>query len=120
MTKLAQRILAAVAMVSFCAASHSQAAPAQTRGELLYSTHCVSCHTTQMHWRNDRQAFDWDSLRLQVRRWQTNTGLTWTEADITEVSRYLNATIYNYPQVNNRIGLVSLQNSQPKQASNGQ
>lgn len=120
MTKSGRRIFASVVMASFCALAHSQTAPAQTRGELLYSTHCVSCHTTQMHWRNDKQAFDWDSLRLQVRRWQTNTGLTWTEADITEVSRYLNDTIYNYPQVNNRVGLLAPQNSQPRQASNGQ
>ncbi len=85
----------------------SQETPAQTRGELLYSTHCVACHTTQMHWRNVKQAFDWDSLKFQVRRWQGNAGLAWNEADITEVSRYLNETIYHYPQPNDRVGMVS-------------
>ena len=84
-----------------------QQRPAETRGELLYSTHCVACHTTQMHWRNDRQAFDWESLKLQVRRWQGNAGLTWNDADIAEVSRYLNEMIYHYLQVNDRVGLVS-------------
>ncbi len=41
-------------------------ANAQTRGELLYSTHCVTCHTTQVHWRGNKQAYDWDSLKFQV------------------------------------------------------
>ena len=85
----------------------AQPAPSETRGELLYSTHCVACHTTQMHWRNDRQAFDWESLKFQVRRWQGNAGLAWNDADIAEVSRYLNESIYHYPQVNDRVGLVS-------------
>ena len=85
----------------------AQEQTAETRGELLYSTHCVACHTTQMHWRNDRQAFDWDSLKFQVRRWQDNAGLAWNDADIAEVSRYLNETIYHYPQINDRVGMVS-------------
>jgi hypothetical protein len=56
-------------------------------GELLYGTHCVARHTTQMHWRNDWQAFDWDSLKFQVREWRGNAGLAWNDADIAEVSR---------------------------------
>jgi hypothetical protein len=67
----------------------------------------VTCHTTQMHWRNNRQAHDWDSLTYQVRRWQGNAGLDWNDADIAEVARYLNESIYHYPQVNDRIGLIS-------------
>ncbi len=47
-----------------------------------------------MHWRNDKQAYNWDSLKFQVGRWQSNAGLQWDEAEITEVVRYLNETIY--------------------------
>jgi hypothetical protein len=32
-----------------------------------------------------------------VRRWQRASGLAWSEADVTEVSRYLNDTFYKYP-----------------------
>ena len=96
-------------MSSFASA---QPVAAETRGELLYNTHCAACHTTQMHWRNDRKALDWESLRFQVRRWQGNAGLVWNDADITEVSRYLNDTIYKYPQPNDRVGLVSRVNLQ--------
>ncbi|MDP4076338.1 cytochrome C [Acidovorax sp. A1169] len=98
-------IVIALAGVSFLA--HSQAAPVATRGQLLYTTHCISCHTTQVHWRDDRQAKDWNSLKMHVRRWQGNTGLQWDEADISEVARHLNETIYHFSQTADRVGVVS-------------
>jgi mono/diheme cytochrome c family protein len=82
------------------------AKPEESRGALLYTTHCVSCHTTQMHWRANKLATDWDSLKFQVSRWQSNTGLLWSDADIAEVTRYLNNTIYQYPEKNNPVGLL--------------
>lgn len=116
MTDTPTRAMLLIAGVIFCTTPVAQVsyqataptAPAESRGALLYTTHCVACHTTQMHWRDERQARDWDSLQFQVRRWQGNTGLQWTDADITEVSRYLNDTIYQYPQTANRVGFVSL------------
>lgn len=88
-------------------AAHAQAVPAQSRGQMLYETHCISCHTTQVHWRNDRQAQDWESIKANVRRWQGNTGLQWGEADIAEVARHLNDTIYHYPQTQDRVSRAS-------------
>jgi mono/diheme cytochrome c family protein len=73
-------------------------ASAQSRGELLYTTHCISCHTTQMHWRDNKTATDWTSLKAQVRRWQDATSLGWNDADILEVARHLNETIYRFEQ----------------------
>lgn len=73
-------------------------AMAQSRGELLYTTHCVSCHTTQMHWRDKRSAKDWSSLKFQVRRWQDAVSLGWSDSDIQEVARYLNESIYRFEQ----------------------
>ena len=71
---------------------------AQSRGELLYGTHCISCHTTQMHWRDNKTATDWTSLKAQVRRWQGANSLGWSDADILEVVRHLNETIYRCEQ----------------------
>ena len=82
--------------------AHAQAVATPTRGELLYSTHCIECHSTQMHWRAQRQARDWDSLKAQVRRWQAAANLRWTEADIAEVARHLNETIYQFPKLEER------------------
>lgn len=74
-----------------------------SRGELLYTTHCVACHTTQMHWRDKKLATDWPSLKAQVQRWQARASLDWSDADVTEVARYLNDTIYRYPQTTNQV-----------------
>ncbi len=76
-----------------------------TRGELLYSTHCVECHNTQMHWRTNSVVRDWDGLKSQVRRWQGNGNLGWSEADITDVARHLNQSIYRLPLTSEQANL---------------
>ena len=73
-------------------------ARAESRGELLYSTHCIACHTSQMHWRDKKLATDWDSLKAQVQRWQAGAMLGWNEQDVVEVTRYLNDRFYRFPQ----------------------
>lgn len=72
--------------------------PLPTRGRLLYETHCIACHNTQMHWRDGRIVSDWPGLVVQVRTWQERAKLAWSEADILEVARHLNAAIYRLPQ----------------------
>ena len=84
-------------LVAACA-SGAQAQGAPSRGQLLYTTHCVECHTTQIHWRDRRQVRDWDTLRVWVRHWQGDARLQWTEEDVEAVAQYLNATIYRFPQ----------------------
>lgn len=71
-------------------------ASAQARGYMLYSQHCVECHTAQVHWRDGRLATDWTSLNLQVRRWQAVAFLNWNEEDIQNVTRYLNTRYYDF------------------------
>ena len=81
-------------------------AVAQSRGELLYSTHCGECHTTQIHWRDNRSVNDWGSLTFQVKRWQDTASLGWTSDDILSVSRYLNDTIYHFKQAADAASVV--------------
>jgi len=83
---------------------HAQApkTSAPSRGELLYTTHCIACHTTQVHWRDRRLVTDFASLVAQVGRWQRNTGLDWSGEEILDVVRYLNATIYRLPDPSRR------------------
>lgn len=68
-----------------------------SRGELLYSVHCIACHTAQVHWREKKLVTDWTSLQSEVRRWQGLSGLGWSNEDIAEVARYLNVLHYRYP-----------------------
>ena len=97
------RSTAAVAALTLAGAASAQGLlPQPSRGQLLYSTHCVACHTSQMHWRDNRRAADWPSLKGWVRHWQGSAGLNWSDADITEVARHLNDTIYRFPQTTDR------------------
>jgi mono/diheme cytochrome c family protein len=67
------------------------------RGELLYSTFCVACHNTQVHWRDKALSTDWKSLRDEVDRWQANSALGWNTDDVEAVARYLNRLNYGFP-----------------------
>jgi mono/diheme cytochrome c family protein len=74
----------------------AQPAPSASRGELLYNTHCIACHTAEVHWRQQKLATDWTSLERQVRRWAGNTGLAWSDEEIVDVARYVNAAYYHF------------------------
>lgn len=106
--RIRDALLAALAVLAGTTggAALAQAVTPPTRGELLYATHCIECHSTQMHWRDRREARDWDSLKAQVRRWQANASLGWSDDDIVAVARYLNDTIYRYPQTSDRLTLA--------------
>jgi mono/diheme cytochrome c family protein len=96
-----RQVAALLALLGCCGLALAQAqgpAPHEAgRGELLYSVHCIACHTTKMHWREKKLAVDWPTLLKQVNRWQAFSELGWRQADIEEVARYLNALYYHYP-----------------------
>lgn len=70
--------------------------PVPGRGALLYDTHCIECHTAQVHWRDRQQARDWTTLKAEVFRWQAAAHLAWTDAEVDAVTDYLNDTIYHF------------------------
>jgi mono/diheme cytochrome c family protein len=99
--------LAAVLLVMTLAMAPPAAA--QSRGGLLYTTHCSSCHTAMLHWREQKKVRDWAGLLTQVRYWQGQAALAWSDEDIAEVARYLNDTYYKLepapqPTVRGRAG----------------
>jgi mono/diheme cytochrome c family protein len=95
---LMRTLLAQGAVVAASGLIANAGAADRSRGELLYNTHCIACHTTQMHWRNQRLAADWKTLTFQVRRWQDSIQLNWTEEDIDAVASYLNRHYYEFPE----------------------
>lgn len=95
---------AALALGLGSAAALAQAAPVPDRGQLLYATHCIACHTAQVHWRDRKLATDWPRLKQQVRLWQAAARLGWTDADIVDVARHLNETIYRLPLTGDAVG----------------
>ncbi len=80
------------------AMAHAEAGESGTRGALLYATYCNACHTSKIHWREQKAATDMDSLYTEVRRWQDNIGQEWTDAEIADVARYLNTRYYHFPE----------------------
>ena len=91
------RAFVGVVLISACVAASGQSrGTADSRGVLLYSTYCVSCHTTQVHWREKKLATDWASLKVQVRRWQGNAGLGLSEDDVAAIAGYLNDLYYHF------------------------
>ena len=94
----------AMILPALCVAAGIGAAPpppgaaGQSVGALLYSTHCSGCHTAQVHWRDGRRVADWAGLQAEVRRWQRNIGLGWSDDDVAAVARHLNALHYHFPE----------------------
>jgi mono/diheme cytochrome c family protein len=90
------KILVAGVFAVINATASAQTAPPASRGELLYTTYCIACHTAEVHWRQKKLAVDWASLNQQVRRWAGNAGLAWGDEEIVEVARYLNTVHYRF------------------------
>ena len=82
---------------SLAAASWNALGAEVERGRLLYETHCISCHDTRVHKRDSKVATNYDEIRAQVLRWQTNTFLRWSTGDIDAVTTYLATTFYKVP-----------------------
>jgi mono/diheme cytochrome c family protein len=88
-------LLACLVAGALHAASAQPVVPS-ARGELLYSTHCIGCHSREIHWRQKKLATDWTSLQAQVRRWAGNGGLGWSDEEIDDVARHLNSVHYRF------------------------
>lgn len=99
-------LLVASLLAATQAVAQTAAKPGESRGELLYSTYCIACHTSEVHWRDRKLVTDWVSLKAQVRRWQTNAGAGWSESDIVEVTRHLNERYYHFRQTDSQASLA--------------
>ena len=99
------RTLLAALLLSCSTLSQAQGAAALPSGEALYSLHCNACHGEQIHWRDNKLATNWDGIKAQVRRWQGNLKLDWSECEIEDVTRYLNTLYYRYPSQENSVSL---------------
>jgi mono/diheme cytochrome c family protein len=114
MSRLGMLLMVACALSGANAAAQSTVPRDPQRGELLYSTHCIACHTAQLHWRDRKLATDWASLKREVRRFQDLSALGWNDDDVTVVTRYLNRLYYNFPSTN---GKELTQTAPPRQAA---
>ncbi len=93
------QLLCCLALAAVCAPlAIAEDIPADAqRGQLLYETYCIGCHTTQAHWRDSHIVKSWADLLYQVTRMQSNAGQQWSTAEIIDVAAYLNGVFYKMP-----------------------
>ena len=65
-----------------------------SRGQLLYENHCLECHTSVVHIRNNRKAINLIEVRKFVIRWSRELHLPWQKEEIDDVVRYLDRQYY--------------------------
>ena len=66
------------------------------RGKALTGKHCIGCHDDGVYTRKERRVTTLDALGKQVRRCETNLGLTWFDEEINDVINYLNTQYYKF------------------------
>lgn len=66
------------------------------RGKTLTEKHCIGCHDDSVYTRKDRRATTLAALGKQVRRCETNLGLTWFDEETNDVINYLNTQYYKF------------------------
>ena len=66
------------------------------RGRLLYENHCMVCHESVVHVREDRKAVSREDLRAWVRRWQRQLDLQWEGSEVEDVTEFLNDRYYGF------------------------
>jgi mono/diheme cytochrome c family protein len=67
------------------------------RGRLLYENHCMSCHTSTVHVREQRKSKAPAEMHAMILRWSRELKLYWSEDELADVYQYLNNRYYKFP-----------------------
>ena len=67
------------------------------RGRLLYENHCMSCHISTLHVREQRKCKTPAEMRAMILRWSGELKLDWREDELADVYQYLNNRYYKFP-----------------------
>jgi hypothetical protein len=89
MKRIAASLIIAVAALN----AHAADDPART----VHDTYCIMCHDTQVYTRDSRVARDYDGIRQEVDRWQTNLSLNWSQNEIDLMTTWLARHYYKVP-----------------------
>lgn len=90
------RMLAALGVALLWAAAMSARAQDIERGKMLHENHCRMCHDSVVYSRSDHIAKNIEEVRAQVKRWQNNTNLHWSDEDIDNVTAYIAQHYYKF------------------------
>ena len=68
------------------------------RGKLLYENHCMSCHESVLHIRENRRARALGEVYWQTTRWAVTERLEWRYEEVRDVAQYLNNEFYKFDE----------------------
>lgn len=66
------------------------------RGRLLYENHCLACHESKVHIRENRMVKDFSDIEKYARRFSTLAGVEWSDEEFLLVVSYLNRKYYKF------------------------
>ncbi|WP_020395785.1 hypothetical protein [Thiolinea disciformis] len=78
------------------AAQTKEAAIAAMPGRTLHNTNCVSCHDAKIYTRPEHKMKDLMQLNAQVTRCNANLAQPLGEADLKQLSDYINQAYYQF------------------------
>jgi len=90
------RIVLALLLAALAAGLPARAADIG-RGQALYESRCVGCHTKSVHNPESRRATNFGGVLAMVSRWNDTLGGDWKAEEIEDVAVYLNQRYYKYP-----------------------
>ena len=67
---------------------------AESQAKTIHDTYCIMCHGTELYTRESRIARDYETLRVQVDRWQANVALNWSNTEIDMMTNWLAERYY--------------------------
>lgn len=70
--------------------------PVESQAQLLYEHHCLKCHESNVHIRNNNKAKNIKDVRAWVIKWQTQEKLGWDNNAINAVTEYLVRRYYKF------------------------
>ncbi|MFC1665613.1 c-type cytochrome, partial [Pseudomonadota bacterium] len=66
------------------------------RGKSLYENHCMECHTSVVHVREDHKAKSINEIQQFIIRWVNYKKIPWTMEEVQDVLAYINEQYYHY------------------------
>lgn len=66
------------------------------RGRLLYENHCLGCHDSMLHIREQRRVDSLAGLQREILRWRDVQGVPWNPQEVEDVLEYLNSHYYGF------------------------
>ncbi|MDH3637980.1 MAG: hypothetical protein OES09_05890 [Gammaproteobacteria bacterium] len=76
--------------------THAQQQISYLRGHNLYGNHCIECHESVVHIRDNRKAKSTEEIEALIIHWSSYRNLGWNQEDINDVLHYLNTRYYKY------------------------